>query len=130
MRRFTPTARATIRGVSGRVEAAKRARLSALVENCEGDLRAVTGVRQAGDALAAELHGELALRWRLIVVRAAIADPTDGDVVRELYGELVDRYRNDAQSLAKIRPLGAQIHRLEVDGKLASTLVARSDRRR
>lgn len=93
-------------------------------------MRAVAGARRDGDALAAELNGELALRWRLAVVRAAIADPTDGDVVRELYGELVDRYRNDAPSLAQIRPLGDQIHKLEVDGKLASTLVARSDRRR
>lgn len=116
--------------MSGRVEVAKRARLTALVESCEADLRAVAAVRQTGDLLAAELNGELALRWRLIVVRAAIADPADGDIVRELYGELVDRYRSDAASLAQIRPLGDQIHKLEVEGKLASTLVARSDRRK
>lgn len=122
--------RGTLVGVPARVEVAKRARLVALVESCEADLRAVAGARNAGDALAAELKGELALRWRLIVVRAAIADPTDGDIVRELYGELVDRYRGDPVSLAQIRPLGDQIHKLEVDGKLASTLVARSDRRK
>lgn len=116
--------------MSGRAEVAKRARLSELVESCEANLGEVAAARQAGDALAAELNGELALRWRLIVVRAAIADPSDGDIVRELYGELVDRYRNDAASLAHVRPLGDRIRKLEVDGKLASTLVARSDRRK
>lgn len=116
--------------MSGRVEVANRARLNALIESCEADLRAVADARQSGDALAAELDGELALRWRMVVVRAAIADPSDGDVVRELYGELVDRYRHDSASLARVRPLGDQIRKLEVDGKLASTLVARSDRRK
>lgn len=90
----------------------------------------VPGVREAGDALAIELEGELALRWRLVVIRSAIANPPDGDIVRELYGELVDRYRNDRASLARVRPLGDQIRQLEIDGKLASTLVARSERRR
>ena len=72
-----------------------RARLEALVVRVEADLGAVAEDRDAGDALAAELGGELALRWRLAVVRAAIEDPPDGDTVRELYGELVDRYRDD-----------------------------------
>lgn len=90
----------------------------------------VAAEREMGDILAAELGGDLALRWRMVVVRAAIADPPDGDAVRELYGELVDRYRHDAASLALIRPLGDQIRKLEGDGRLASTLVARSDRRK
>lgn len=109
---------------------ASRSRLNALVESCESDLAAVAGVRETGDALANELEGELALRWRLVVIRAAIADPPNGDIVRELYGELVDRYRDDRASLARVKPLGDQIRKLEVDGTLASTLVARSDRRR
>ncbi len=106
-----------------------RARLVALVERCEADLASVVAERDAGDALAVELGGELALRWRVTVLRVAIVNPPDGDAVRELYGELVDRYRDDAVSLAQIKPLGDQIRKLEAAGELPSTMVARSDRR-
>lgn len=112
------------------VGTSSRARLRALVESCEADPVAVAAARQTGDALANELEGELALRWRMVVIRAAIASPPNGDVVRELYGELVDRYRDDERSLARVKPLGDQIRQLEAAGKLASTLVARSERRR
>lgn len=97
-----------------------------------GRLAADPGVlddREAGDALADEVGGELGLTWRLAVVRAVMVEPLDGDVVREAYGELVDRYRDDKAALALIRPLGDEIRRLESDGSLASVLVARSDRR-
>ena len=104
-----------------------RARLVALVERCE--VTRVVAEREAGDALAVEIGGELGLRWRVAVLRAAIANPPDGDAVRELYGELVDRYRDDAASLAQIKPLGDEIRKLEAAGELPSTMVARSDRR-
>ena len=107
-----------------------RARLSALVERVEADLGAVAPERDDGDALAAELGGELALRWRIAVLRAAIEDPPDGDAVRELYGELVDRYRDDPASLIRIKPFGDEIRKLEAEGQLPSTLVVRSDRRK
>ena len=116
--------------MNARAETTKRARLTTLVERCELDLGEVASAREPGDALAIELGGELALRWRICVVRAAIASPPDGDAVRELYGELVDRYRDDPASIARIKPLGDEIRKLESDGKLASTLVARSDRRK
>jgi hypothetical protein len=105
-----------------------RARLVALTERWErGEL--VVAEREVGDGLAVELGGDLALRWRVAVLRAAIANPPDGDAVRELYGELVDRYRDDATSLAQIKPLGDEIRKLEAAGELPSTMVARSDRR-
>jgi len=107
-----------------------QARFAALVARAEADLGSVAAERDDGDALAAELGGELALRWRLAVLRAAIEDPPDGDAVRELYGELVDRYRDDAVGLAKIKPLGDEIRKLEAAGELPSTMVARSDRRK
>lgn len=107
-----------------------RARFQAIVDRCEHDLGEVASARDEGDALALELEGELALRWRLAVVRAAIAAPPDGDAVRELYGELVDRYRDDAAALARVKPLGEQIKQLETTGELASTMVVRSDRRK
>jgi hypothetical protein len=50
--------------------------------------------------------------------------------VRELYGELVDRYRDDPASLAQLRPLGDEIRKLEAEGRLPSTLVVRSPRAR
>jgi hypothetical protein len=50
--------------------------------------------------------------------------------VREAYGEIVDRYRDEAAALAIVKPLGDEIRKLEAAGALPSTLVARSERRR
>jgi hypothetical protein len=86
-------------------------------------------VRAKGDALAIEIEGDLAFDWRVLVVRSVMASPPDGDAVRELYGEIVDRYRDDPKKLASLRPLGDEIRKLESEGTLPSVLVARSDRR-
>ena len=99
------------------------------MERCEQGAAAISEVRVEGDALADAVGGDLALRWRIAVVRAVMAAPPDGDAVREAYGELVDRYRGEPARLAMLRPLGDEIRRLEADGTLASALVARSDRR-
>jgi hypothetical protein len=115
-----------------------QARLAALAARIEADPAALAAVRSDGDALADAAddgapddpeHADAALRWRIAVVRAVIAAPPDGDAVRELYGELVDRYRDQPARLARLRMLGDEIRRLEADGTLASSLVARSDRR-
>ncbi len=114
-----------------------QARLAALAARIEADPAALAAVRSDGDALADAADGDpddpedvdAALRWRIAVVRAVIAAPPDGDAVRELYGELVDRYRDQPARLARLRTLGEEIRRLEADGTLASSLVARSDRR-
>jgi hypothetical protein len=105
------------------------ARLAALAARIEADPAALGEAREEGDALAGQLEDDAALRWRIAVVRAVIAAPPDGDAVRELYGELVDRYRDQPARLAELRPLGEEIRRLEADGTLARSLVARSDRR-
>jgi len=107
-----------------------RTRFATLVEKCEGDPKEVAAARTKGDTLAMQQGGDLALRWRIAVLRSVIAAPPDGDAVRELYGELVDRYRGDAAALARIKPLGDEIRTLETSGSLPSTLVARSDRRK
>ncbi len=106
-----------------------KARLAALVATCKGELGEVAAARKVGDALASTLGGELALEWRMLVLRSAIVAPPDGDAVRELYGELVDRDRDDAVALAIIKPIGAEIRKLEAAGELPSTMVARSRRR-
>lgn len=90
----------------------------------------IAAVRAEGDALAIELEGELGLRWRIAVVHALMAHPPDGDAVREYYGELVDRYRDDPERLAMLRPIGDEIRKREASGELASAMVARSDRRK
>jgi hypothetical protein len=108
-----------------------QARLAALAARIEADPAALAGVRDDGDALAdapALDLGDAALRWRIAVVRAVMAAPPDGDEVRELYGALVDRYRGQAARLAELRPLGDEIRRLEADGTLARSMVARSKR--
>jgi hypothetical protein len=104
-------------------------RLDALAARIEADPAALAGVRGDGDALAEELEDDAALRWRIAVLRAVMAAPPDGDAVRELYGELVDRYREQPARLAELRPLGEEIRRREADGTLPRSLVARSDRR-
>jgi hypothetical protein len=105
-------------------------RLAALVARAEADPGALLAEREAADALATEVGGELALRWRIALVRALVAAPPDGDAVREAYGELVDRYRDDAAAMTQIKPLGDDIRRRESDGSLPSVLVARSERRK
>ena len=102
--------------------------LEKLCARCEADPSQVAASRAAGDALALEVGGELELRWRVAVVRAAIE--TDPDAVREAYGELVDHYRDEPARLAQIKPLGERIRQLEASGALPSTLVVRSDRRK
>lgn len=105
-------------------------KLSALVQRVEADPAAALVTRAEGDALALELEGDLALRWRIALVRALIAAPPDGDAVRELYGELVDRYRDDPVQLAQLKAIGDEIRTREASGELPSAMVARSDRRK
>ena len=110
-----------------------QARLVALAARLEAEPAALAELRNDGDSLADrdELRGDDAvLRWRIAVLRAVMAAPPDGDAVRELYGELIDRYRDQPARLAELRPLGEEIRRREADGTLARSLVARSARRR
>jgi hypothetical protein len=107
------------------------ARLTALVARIDSDpSNADAAGREAGDKLADEVGGDLALRWRMGVVKALMVAPPDQDAVREAYGELVDRYRDDEAALATIKPLGDEIKRRESDGSLPQTMVARSNRRK
>jgi hypothetical protein len=105
-------------------------KLAALVERAEADPAAALAARAEGDALAIELEGDLALRWRLVVMRALISHPPDGDAVREHYGELVDRYRDDPERLALLKTIGDEIRSREASGELPSAMVARSNRRK
>jgi hypothetical protein len=110
-----------------------QARLAALAARIEVDPAALSAARRTGDALAAApglAGGETALRWRIAVIRAVMTAPPDGDEVRELYGELIDRYRDQPERLAQLRALGDEIRRLEADGTLARSMVARSKRGR
>jgi hypothetical protein len=109
-------------------------RLAALAARIEADPAALAATRADGDALAEEADrgdsdADTVLRWRIAVLRAVMSAPPDDDAVRELYGELVDRYRDQPARLAALRPLSDEIRRLEADGTLPRTLVARSDRR-
>jgi hypothetical protein len=70
------------------------------------------------------------LEQDLAQLRALLAAPPDDDSVRELYGELCDRYRDDVDSLAELKAIGGEIRALEADGRLPSALVVRSDRRK
>lgn len=98
----------------------------ALAELGEADPATIAAHRAEGDALALAVGGDAGLRWRIAVLRSVIANPPDDDAVRELYGELVDRYRSDPDRLAQLRVLGDEIRRLEAEGILPSTLIARN----
>jgi len=70
------------------------------------------------------------LEQDLASLRALLDAPPDDESVREMYGELVDRYRDEPDSLAKLRAFGDEIRKLEADGRLPSTLVVRAPRAR
>jgi hypothetical protein len=105
--------------------------LAALAARIEADPAALATTRGEGDALAEQPAldaGDEALRWRIAVVRAVMAAPPDGDEVRELYGALIDHYRDQPARAAELRPLGDEIRRREAEGTLARSMVARSKR--
>ena len=52
------------------------------------------------------------LQTRCDELRELMAAPPDDDAVRELYCELVDRYRDDAEALAILKPIGEDIRKL------------------
>ena len=61
-------------------------------------------------------------------LRAALATPPEDDSIRERYGELVDRHRDDPEALEHLRVLGDEIRALEDAGVLPSALVVRGPR--
>lgn len=82
---------------------------------------------------ARALGGEPLFRWQLHHLRwflhAAAEHLEGGEEARELYGELLDEYRDDPAKLALLHPLGEEIHRLEIAGDLPRAMVVRRRRR-
>ena len=103
--------------------------LESIVLACEADLAAVAGVRAQARKLAGTVGGELALRWEIVELRAALVAPPDDDSIREHNGALLDRHRDQPAAMALLRPLGDEIRKLEAEGVLPSALVVRSPRR-
>ena len=108
-------------------------RLAALIDTCETALEHVAVVRRVATTLAKKLGGELAFRWQLVELRAALAAPpplTDDDWIRERYGELVDKHRDHALHMSVLRAVGDEIRRLEREGVLPASMVLRAPRAR
>jgi hypothetical protein len=103
--------------------------LEGIVLLCERDARKVGAFRVQADGLAETVGGEVALRWYIVALRAALLAPPDDDSIREAYGALVDEHRDDAAAMALLRPLGDEIRTAEAEGRLPSSLVVRSPRR-
>jgi hypothetical protein len=86
--------------------------------------------------LAREHGGQAWLRYRLSCLRAALAgfrpndedEEGDDDYVRELYCELLEEYRGDADALARVRELGALIDEAASRGELPRAIVRRAPR--
>lgn len=105
--------------------------LESILLLCEKDPgRYVPQHRAQATTLADAVGGALALRWEIALLRAALLDPPDDDSIREGYGALVDRHRDDHAHMALLRPLGDAIRAAEAAGTLPSALVLRSPRRR
>ncbi len=109
--------------------------LGALVERAErGDADAVTAL--IGDrALPARLRsagGELAFRAAVVGLAHVLAHPAayPDEVARERYSALCDEHGADPARMARLKPLGEQLHALERDGVLPRSMVVRSRRRR
>jgi len=89
------------------------------------------------EQLARERGGEPWLRYRMACLRAALAGfrpggeddgADDDDYVRELYGELLEDHRGDAEALERIRGLGALIDQAVARGELPRAIVRRGPR--
>jgi hypothetical protein len=105
--------------------------LESILLLCEKDPRRHVAQHRAQAAeLASRVGGALALRWEIVELRLALLAPPDDDSIRERYGALVDRHRDDAALMALLRPLGDEIRAAEAAGTLPSSLVVRSPRRR
>lgn len=83
---------------------------------------------------ARAIGGDILFRWQVQLLRwflQAAADHLEsGEEVRELYGSLLDEYRDQPERLAVLHPFGDEIHRLEVAGDLPRAMVVRRRRSR
>jgi len=98
------------------------------VSACEADPGLVEAARARAAALAGEVGDDLALRWAIVDLRAALVRPPEDDSIRERYGELIDRHRDHPARMERLRALGDEIRRLEEAGVLPSALVVRTPR--
>lgn len=102
--------------------------LAELLDRCEQDPTLVAAVPPAV-AQSLREEGNMRLRWQIVELRAQVARATaDDDRIRERYSELLDEHRSEPGALASLRPVGEEIRRLEEQGLLPNTLVARPPR--
>jgi hypothetical protein len=82
---------------------------------------------------ARALGGELMFRWQIHHLRwflhAAGEHTEGGDDAREIYGSLLDEYRDDEARLAIVQRFGEELQRLEAAGDLPRAMVVRRKRR-
>jgi hypothetical protein len=82
---------------------------------------------------ARAIGGDLQFRWQIHHLRwflHAASEHTDGgEEARELYGALLDEYRDDEHRLTVIQRFGEEISRLEAAGDLPRAMVVRRRRK-
>jgi hypothetical protein len=110
------------------------------------DLRALVVSAEGGDAAAAaalaadaaalvrlrDADRELGFRGALVALAHVLAQPATypDDTARERYSALLDEFGREPAHMAKLKPLGEQLHALEREGVLPRSMVVRSRRRR
>ena len=109
--------------------------LRALVASAEGgDAAAAAALAADATALASMLDAdhELGFRAALVALAHVLAHPTQypDETARERYSALLDEFGRDPALMAKLKPLGEQLHALEREGVLPRSMVVRSRRRR
>jgi hypothetical protein len=109
--------------------------LRALVVSAEGgDAGAAAALAADAPALARLRQTDPALGFRAALVALAhvLAHPTTypDETARERYSALLDEFGRDPDHMARLKPLGEQLHALEREGVLPRSMVVRSRRRK
>ena len=109
--------------------------LRALVVSAErGDAAAAAALAADSAALGRmrDADRDLGFRAALVALAHVLAHPTTfpDETARERYSALLDEFGRDPAYLARLKPLGEQLHALEREGVLPRSMVVRSRRRR
>lgn len=101
--------------------------MAARLVACEADPARAHGESSVGAWALADARYRF--RWQLVLLRCCVTEPDDDGHSRELYGALVEEYRDQPTQLAALRSVGEALREREARGELPRTLMRRTPRR-